>query len=87
VLEFGTEIIHAADGSIAALLGASPGASTSVGIMLELLEKCFPSEMQSKAWQKKLKQMIPLYTKVFKGKEKEWLDWRRYNNGVLHLSD
>ena len=87
VLEFGTEIIHAADGSIAALLGASPGASTSVAIMLELLEKCFPAEMQSKGWKKKLKQIIPLYTKPFQGKEKEWLDWRRYNNGVLHLSD
>lgn len=87
VLEFGTEIIHAADGSIAALLGASPGASTSVSIMLEVLEKCFPNEMQSKAWKKKLKTMIPLYGKAFKGQEKVWLDWRRYNNGVLHLSD
>lgn len=87
VLEFGTEIIHAADGSIAALLGASPGASTSVSIMLEVLEKCFPVEMQSKSWKKKLKTMIPLYGKAFKGQEKVWLDWRRYNNGVLHLSD
>jgi malate dehydrogenase (quinone) len=87
VLEFGTEIIHAVDGSLAALLGASPGASTSVSIMLELLEKCFPAQMQSKTWQKKLKDMIPLYGKAFKGNEKAWLDWRRYNDGLLHLRD
>jgi malate dehydrogenase (quinone) len=61
VLEFGTEIVHAADGSLAALLGASPGASTAVSIMLDLLKKCFAIEVQSGAWQEKLKQMIPSY--------------------------
>ena len=40
-LQFGTEVVSAADGSIAALLGASPGASTAVHVMLEVLEKCF----------------------------------------------
>ncbi len=59
VLEFGTEIVHAADGSIAALLGASPGASTSVSIMLELLEQCFPEKFHSSHWQQKIKTMIP----------------------------
>ncbi len=61
VLEFGTEIVCAADGSIAALLGASPGASTAVSIMLELLEKCFPQELAGKAWQEKIRDMIPSY--------------------------
>jgi malate dehydrogenase (quinone) len=61
VLEFGTEIVSAADGSIAALLGASPGASTAVSAMLDLLKRCFKEEMSSKAWQQKLKQMIPSY--------------------------
>jgi len=42
ILEFGTEVVSSADGSIAALLGASPGASTSVAIMISLLKKCFP---------------------------------------------
>lgn len=37
-LQFGTEVVSAADGSIAALLGASPGASTAVHVMLEVLE-------------------------------------------------
>ena len=60
MLEFGTEVVSAADGSIAALLGASPGASTSVSIMLGLLGTCF-KQMASKEWQDKLKVMIPSY--------------------------
>ncbi len=61
VLEFGTEIVSAADGSIAALLGASPGASTAVSAMLDLMNRCFKDKMNSEAWQKKLKEMIPSY--------------------------
>lgn len=59
VLEFGTEIIAAADGSLVALLGASPGASTSAAIALDVLQKCFESKMETPAWQKRLKKMIP----------------------------
>ncbi|TKI80593.1 malate:quinone oxidoreductase, partial [Bacillus wiedmannii] len=58
-LQFGTEVVSAADGSIAALLGASPGASTAVHVMLEVLEKCFPSRMVE--WEGKIKEMIPSY--------------------------
>ena len=58
-LEFGTEVVSAEDGSIAALLGASPGASTSVHVMLEVLEKCFPQHMEE--WEAKIIQMIPSY--------------------------
>jgi len=61
ILEFGTEVVSGADGSIAALLGASPGASTAVSIMLTLMKQCFPQQMQSQKWQEKLKQMIPSY--------------------------
>jgi Predicted dehydrogenase len=60
-LEFGTEIVAAEDGSLAALLGASPGASVSVKTMLEVLERCFPHKMQSTEWQDKIKAMIPSY--------------------------
>ena len=60
-LEFGTEIVAAEDGSLAALLGASPGASVSVKTMLDVLARCFPQQMQSAAWQDKLKAMIPSY--------------------------
>ncbi|MFD7522327.1 malate:quinone oxidoreductase [Paenibacillus chitinolyticus] len=58
-LQFGTEVITAADGSIAALLGASPGASTAVHVMLEILARCFPQHM--KEWEPKIKEMIPSY--------------------------
>jgi malate dehydrogenase (quinone) len=59
VLQFGTEVVSAADGSIAGLLGASPGASTAVPIMLSLIDKCFPDRME--AWTPELKRMIPSY--------------------------
>lgn len=58
-LQFGTEVVSAADGSVAALLGASPGASTAVSVMLEVIEKCFPNEVDQ--WTSKLKEMIPSY--------------------------
>jgi malate dehydrogenase (quinone) len=59
VLQFGTEVIAGRDGSIGALLGASPGASTAVPIMIELLQKAFPKSF--KGWQGKLKDMMPGY--------------------------
>jgi malate dehydrogenase (quinone) len=61
ILEFGTEVVSAQDGSIAALLGASPGASTVVSIMLNLLRLCFKDRLESEEWQNKLKTMIPSY--------------------------
>lgn len=56
-LQFGTEVITSADGSISGLLGASPGASTAVPIMVEVLKKSFPTEFAG--WQENLKQLIP----------------------------
>lgn len=58
-LQFGTEVVSSSDGTVAALLGASPGASTAVHVMLEVLEKCFPEQMN--AWERKIKEMIPSY--------------------------
>ncbi len=63
VLEFGTEVIASADHTIAALLGASPGASTSVAIMLDVLQRCFDDQMLTAAWRDKLHEMIPTYGK------------------------
>lgn len=60
-LQFGTEVVSSADGSLSALLGASPGASTSVAIMLEVLQECFPENMRSASWNAKIKEMIPSY--------------------------
>ena len=60
-LEFGTEIVAAKDGTLAALLGASPGASTSVQAMISVLERCFTSKLYTQDWQQKLKQLVPSY--------------------------
>jgi malate dehydrogenase (quinone) len=57
VLEFGTELITAEDGTIAGLLGASPGASTAVPAMIDLLERCFPQQFP--AWHRELATMMP----------------------------
>jgi len=59
VLQFGTEVIASDDGTIAGLLGASPGASTAAPIMVNVLEKCFPDKITT--WTPKLKEMVPAY--------------------------
>jgi malate dehydrogenase (quinone) len=56
-LKFGTEVVCGAGGSIAALLGASPGASTAVSIMLELLQRCFPDRWSG--WREPLAKLLP----------------------------
>lgn len=61
VLEFGTEVVTAGDGSLAVLLGASPGASTAVSIMLDLIQRCFSEHEKTGEWQDKLREMIPSY--------------------------
>jgi len=58
-LKLGTEVVAAADGSLAALLGASPGASTAVTIMVELLQRCFPKLFQEGRWPQRLAQLLP----------------------------
>ena len=58
ILQFGTELVSAADGSIVAMLGASPGASTAVWIMLEVIKRCFADKVQNGAWLATLKAMI-----------------------------
>ncbi|WP_438855475.1 malate:quinone oxidoreductase [Agromyces sp. M3QZ16-3] len=65
VLQFGTEVISGADGSIAGLLGASPGASTAVPIMLEVMQRCFPDRMAE--WEPKIREMIPSYGTTLSG--------------------
>ena len=61
ILQFGTELVSASDGSIVAMLGASPGASTAVWIMLEVIKRCFPDKVASGGWADGLKKMIPSY--------------------------
>jgi malate dehydrogenase (quinone) len=86
VLEFGTEVVSAADGSIAALLGASPGASTAVSIMLTLLQRCYGDKLKSQAWQSKLKQMIPSYGQTLADNPTLLQETRSVTNEVLGLN-
>jgi malate dehydrogenase (quinone) len=59
VIQFGTEVVASADGSIAGLLGASPGASTAVPIMLDVLARCFGDRLPG--WEPELRRLIPTY--------------------------
>jgi malate dehydrogenase (quinone) len=85
VLEFGTEVVTAADGSLAALLGASPGASTAVSIMLSVLQKCYPTQMESEAWKSKLKTIIPSYGKKLAEEEMLCREVRARSTKILEL--
>ncbi len=86
ILEFGTEVVSSADGSIAALLGASPGASTAVSIMLGLLKLCFKKEFESPEWQSKLKDMIPSFGASLSTDAKLCEKVRRRSSQVLGLA-
>jgi malate dehydrogenase (quinone) len=61
ILQFGTELVTAPDGSIVAMLGASPGASTAVWIMIQVIERCFAEKLNHGGWCAKLKELIPSY--------------------------
>jgi malate dehydrogenase (quinone) len=63
ILQFGTELVSAADHSIVAMLGASPGASTAVWIMVQVIERCFAEKLKKGGWSAKLKKMLPSYGK------------------------
>ena len=69
VLQFGTEVVTGGDGTIAGLLGASPGASTAVSIMLGLLKTCFPESMPE--WEPRLRELIPSYGETLNGEPAE----------------
>ena len=87
VLEFGTEIVSSADGSIAALLGASPGASTAVSIMLDLLKRCFKDQVNTTEWQEKLKGMIPSYGQTLAHNDTLCEEIREKTSLVLQLTN
>lgn len=85
VLEFGTEVVSSADGSIAALLGASPGASTSVAIMIELLKKCFPERAKSTEYKNKLRLMIPSWGQSLNDNPELCTQVREHSQRVLKM--
>lgn len=61
IVHYGTEVITNSDNSISALLGASPGASVSVHIVLEIIKKCFPDLLASEDGKARMKEMIPVH--------------------------
>lgn len=84
VLQFGTELICAADGSIAGLLGASPGASTGTAIMLELIEKCFRRDIGN--WKSKIQELIPSYGTTLADNPALLAEITRHTDDVFNLS-
>ena len=85
-LEFGTEIISARDNTVAALLGASPGASTAVSIALDLLLDCFPERMETEQWQLALKGLFPSWGQKLADDPKLAAGVRAWSSRVLKLS-
>ena len=86
-LEFGTEVISAADGSLAALLGASPGASTAVNTMVNIVERCFAERLKADGWQAKMKEMIPSYGQSLVKDEALLKQVREYTLSTLQLDE
>ena len=66
IVHYGTEVITNADGTLSALLGASPGASVSVNIMLEVIRKCFPHLLRTPEGHARMKAMIPTFDEDIK---------------------
>jgi len=84
-LKFGTEIVSDSDGSLAALLGASPGASTAASIMLDTLKQCFPERWKSNEWHTILKAMIPSFGASLATNRELVKRMRDYTTDILSL--
>ena len=87
ILEFGTEVITTADGTLSVLLGASPGASTAVSIMVDLIGRCFKEEFETPEWQEKLKKMIPSYGKALNANPDLLEEIRKDTAEILKLNN
>jgi malate dehydrogenase (quinone) len=85
VLEFGTTVLSAEDGSIAGLLGASPGASTAVPAMFDVMQRCFPDRFE--AWRPKLKEMVPSFGTELSGEPKLYQEVWDWGTRVLKLDE
>lgn len=85
VLEFGTDVVHSEDGSITALLGASPGASVSVNIMLDVIKIAFPEKLVSEEGQRKLSEMVPFWNKNIQEHKEAFISKQVENADLLKL--
>ncbi|HBS16560.1 MAG TPA: malate:quinone oxidoreductase, partial [Halomonas sp.] len=87
VLQFGTEVVTSQDGTMSALLGASPGASTAPSIMLNLLDRVFPTQVASDEWQSTLTEIIPSYGQKLAENAELLSDVRAYTAETLQLDE
>ncbi|MEL1241964.1 malate:quinone oxidoreductase [Flavobacterium flavipallidum] len=85
-LEFGTEVITSEDGTLSALLGASPGASTAVSVMIDVISRCYKEEMKTPEWQSKFKKMIPSYGQKLNENPELLNEVREHTATVLKLN-
>ena len=81
----GTEVVTSSDGSLAALLGASPGASTAVTIMIEVLNRCWQEKMKSRKWQEKMLELFPSIGTDINSNQEALLAIRKRNDFLLKL--
>lgn len=84
VLQFGTEVVTSADGTISGLLGASPGASTAAPIMINLLKRCFPTQFGG--WESKIKEIVPSHGQKLNENVSLYEELTDYTNKVLELA-
>lgn len=84
-LEFGTEVVAAADGSIAALLGASPGSSTAATTMVDLIKRCFPDAAGRSEFGAALDRIIPSHGRTLDSDGEILAGARAHNEAVLGL--
>ncbi|MDO9623269.1 MAG: malate dehydrogenase (quinone) [Pseudomonas sp.] len=87
ILQFGTELVAAQDGSIAALLGASPGASVTVSIMLDLIKRCFPQQVKSEQWRSKLNEIFPAMAEVLASDAERYREVQARSDELLQLNE
>ncbi len=85
VLKMGTEVVSSSDGSLAALLGASPGASTAVTIMIEVLNRCWGEKMKSKEWQIRMNELFPSFGEDINSNQEILMAIRNRNDFLLNL--
>ena len=85
ILKMGTEVVSSADGSLAALLGASPGASTAVTIMLEVLKRCWSEKLSNHSSRERLSRLVPSLDKDLKSDQTSLNEMRERTDSFLNL--
>jgi malate dehydrogenase (quinone) len=88
IVHYGTEVITNADRTISALLGASPGASVCVNIVMDVVKKCFPQLLESTEGKARMKEMIPTYDEdlTLPANAGHFREISRQNDAVLQLA-